>query len=710
MHAFSTSYSLHRILLDRAPFFSSALSEPWFESTAKDITLYPEDIDSNISQRAFELALKRLYGCAVVEEEEKEAAGLLATGCWLEMTDLVESSVQLLMRNMKPSNLSSLIDLVTRNYYGKAGERLLASARAMLYREGWEMPPQYWDDISGAIIRDIVGGDGFFVPGEWERWLLAKRLFNRRLKVTISKSDHQDVTDMDGAAVHGTGPPPDGHSEAASHRNSSSSNEEEIRCRCIYHQPDLVALRQLLDLGIHYTHLTFEQLQHILSQCDAGGIRLVEPGMVMKALWMSTELRQGIVNATEEDVELGLTHQDLPSSQNSKHSSLVDEKETKDECGSPAFADSDSLCDEPLDHNTGTSCSASAEPYTASRKFWIPAADSTRIIGDKYGMSSTRRANDGTSTCAIEATRRGSARHPLLMPARYRPKAPNSSSDGQVSSPTPKISVRKQSYSIFPPCRFSVEFPNPRSVKEDKRVYSRIVWYAGSRWNVYIQKIQSTKNLQLGVYLHRVREKKGEDPLGGTAAMRTLDGAVRRLERDMLLRRQEIAIRAERLQQGDPQEEQGNSSSDNNNTAAGTRDLTPHLTGSNSRSPYGVTSRTRKAQQIVSATTARRDPWNGDSASPLVADQMDSDDEQNAQGDLKKTAMVNPAIPPYVDARPTIKTYFKIYQMSPDGRTLSVHKSAPDVFSFCQSWVGIPLPLLFNSASLLGELFVDFCS
>lgn len=62
VHAFGYPYKLHRILLDRAPFFNSALSGPWIESNSKEITLHPDDIDHNITQIAFELALKRLYG------------------------------------------------------------------------------------------------------------------------------------------------------------------------------------------------------------------------------------------------------------------------------------------------------------------------------------------------------------------------------------------------------------------------------------------------------------------------------------------------------------------------------------------------------------------------------------------------------------------------------------------------------------------------
>ncbi|GBC36983.2 hypothetical protein GLOIN_2v1593752 [Rhizophagus irregularis DAOM 181602=DAOM 197198] len=59
-------------------------------------------------------------------------------------------------------------------------------------------------------------------------------------------------------------------------------------------------------------------------------------------------------------------------------------------------------------------------------------------------------------------------------------------------------------YSLFAPFRFSVEFADVAKLKEKQRVYSGTKFYAGSNWNMYIQKIKTPrKGIQLGVYLHR---------------------------------------------------------------------------------------------------------------------------------------------------------------------------------------------------------------
>ena len=116
VHAFGKEYKLHRLILDRAPFFATALSEPWLEANSKEMTVHPEEIDASITQHSFELALKRLYGCPAVAEEDAHAVGLFATGCWLEMIDVMDLSIESMLRQMSPETLAPLINLVTKNY------------------------------------------------------------------------------------------------------------------------------------------------------------------------------------------------------------------------------------------------------------------------------------------------------------------------------------------------------------------------------------------------------------------------------------------------------------------------------------------------------------------------------------------------------------------------------------------------------------------
>jgi len=44
------------------------------------------------------------------------------------------------------------------------------------------------------------------------------------------------------------------------------------------------------------------------------------------------------------------------------------------------------------------------------------------------------------------------------------------------------------------------------------------------------------------------------------------------------------------------------------------------------------------------------------------------------------------AMPPYIDSRQTIRTYFKIYSPSKAGRLLSIYESDPDKFDLSKSW------------------------
>ena len=310
--AFGQEYRLHRLVLDRSMFFRSALSEPWLESNAKETTVRPEDIDASITQASFELALKRLYGCANEQEEDRDAVGLFATGCWLRMPDLIESSIESMLRQMSPKTLSPLIKLVTSNYYGRNGDKILASAKAMLCRDGWRMRLKYWDGIPGDIVREIVGGDGFFIDGEWERWCLAKRILDRRLRLkaieaglTESANQRKVLKAPDTTLLTAV------RFDAVYRRNAAGGSrglsDRMARWTAMYTHPDVEPILVLLDEGIHYIHLDFEQLQLIKDATDVFGLPVLSQKVVGDALWRQMELRQRVLNSREGEMELGVS-------------------------------------------------------------------------------------------------------------------------------------------------------------------------------------------------------------------------------------------------------------------------------------------------------------------------------------------------------------------------------------------------------------------
>ncbi|KAF2453755.1 hypothetical protein BDY21DRAFT_354974 [Lineolata rhizophorae] len=782
--AFGHKYALHRLILDRAPFFATALSEPWLESTSKEITLHPEEIDQNITQTAFELALKRLYGCDIGDEEEGQAIGLFATACWLEMQDLIDSSIDAILRQMRPPKLSRLIRLVTANYYSRPGERILASAKAMLCRDGWEMPLRYWDGIPGDIVREMIGGDGFFIDGEWDRWVLAKRLLDRRLK-------HKAIEA--GLVEHGSKgriKAPDTLNlmavrfDAVYRKNAIMSGrpapESHARWQALYTHPDVEPLLVLLDEGIHYVHLEFEQLQYIRQARDVLGLPVMPEKVIANALWMAMELRQKVMNAGELDLELGLSqHVEKQSPRASQRGSPAHSRQSADSHNSEGKGKGkvlESAQEDPEEEMLSGSWDANGKP----RKFWIPSTDCNIVMGGNSeplvttSSSSQRHASrlsaslqpedaqwatDFSSISATDTNPRSSTANQAQVP----PNGNNSNNEQGTPAPV--------SFTHFPPFRFAAEFPNPRMLKEKKRVYSRTVFYAGSLWNIYIQKVRSAKNPQLGVYLHRAKERDAEEVIAGTAGTSvTQTGSVNEhigfLEREMLLRNER---RDRRQLRGRPQDQsnsgvgiqaQGGDGGDTSGSGGDPDTMlvgtasSHHKAGFTARSVNTFTNQQRNAfgrslSNVMSSSRRRRK--NGSNAietantfqhvtgvvtpsspssdsdeddyypslspglniEPHGVSSFPSEPQQNdnranvtstrqvprrvsltggARGSPRKllprvpVATRAPTLPPYVDSRPTIRTYFKIYSPSKGGRLLSLYESAPDRFNFSQSW------------------------
>ncbi|GIZ39074.1 hypothetical protein CKM354_000246600 [Cercospora kikuchii] len=719
VHAFGHEYKLHRLILDRAPFFSSALSPPWLEANAKEMKVHPEDIDPSITQTAFELALKRLYGCCNVAEEDQDPVGLFATGCWLEMQDLVDSAIESMLRQMTNETLSPLIRLVTSNYYGIAGDKVLASAKSMLCRDGWKMPLRFWDGIPGDIIREIVGGDGFFIDGEFDRWVLSKRLLDRRLRqqaiasglfepgnrrrvLKVPESASLMAVRFDGLYRKGDG---------CYSRGVPDALQKWIT---LYTHPEVEPLLVLVDEGIHYLHLDFEQLQYIRSAKDCLGLPVMSEKVISNALWQQMELRQKVMNAREAELDLGLsvecTEDAVQTTNRDTTMSIHASSGTDRSMGKRKAVDVEhATVEEDID-------SGSWDGNGRPRKFWIPSSDCNIVMG---GNAEPIIATSNTSTIQRHASRLSAT----IQPEDVQWAADFSAVTSQPRPPLTLDTTQMQpepstvSYTHFPPFRFSAEFPNPRLLKDKKRVYSRTVFYAGSLWNIYIQKVASSRSKQLGVYLHRAKERETEEVIAGTAglAQGSVDERIGQLEREMILRSERRERRQRRRTtvasndiDGDDMDSSGSAGIDDGNETSGLGSSVSRPIATRSLLSY----RNRKRSQTDAVGTSPPGASSNDISTSQEEDlpNLDDDDDffDNHDSESERLAAAAskfhvPTLPPYVDARPTIRTYFKIYSPSRGGRMLSVYESAPDKFNFSQSWGWKSSTLMLDEGLLDGD-------
>jgi len=645
------------------------------------------------------LAIRKLYGVDISQDSDVEAVGLFATGCWLEMQDLIDSAIESILRQMAPDNLSYLIRLVTTNYYGRSGDRILESAKAMLSRNGWEMPLKHWDDMPGDIIRELIGSDGFFVDSEWDRWVLAKRILDRRLRQAAVEA---------GLMQRGQKPIPrapnsahlmavrfDGVYRQSAVTTSHTSSGVQDEWLAIYTTPDIERILVLLDEGIHYIHMEYEQLDFIRNARDVFGLPVMPELVISNALWQQLALRQRVLNTDESAQELGLCQtpavpETLDIATNSEGAVATKEKPKKE-----IEVESDSW-------------DGNGKP----RKFWIPSSDCNIVLGNgadpvvttssSFQRHATRLSASIQPEDAQWATDFASTPSTLTNPNTRIDQSlrPISAGGGNAGQPKP-ISCTE-----YPPFRFSAEFPNPRFLKEKKRVYSRTVSYAGSLWNIYIQKVRSAKNVQLGVYLHRAKDREAEDILHSNYLSQKNNGSVDerigQLERDMLMhgdRRSARRSARDVINDQAAEEDTSGSGGDPDPNRLALRD--PHS------NRFSVNSRR------ITATTHFPFTTDTDTDSPSFPIAMfDDPDSSDAESDSESPSLTYPnpsrtrrtqsSLPAYVDARPTIKTYFKIYSPSKGGRMLSIYESAPDRFNFSQSWGWKSSTLMLDEGSVGG--------
>lgn len=666
--AFGQTYKLHRLILDQAKFFASALQEPWLEASAKEITLYPAEIDHNITKSSFELALKRLYGCKESSEENAEAVGLFATGCWLEMPDLVQESILAIIRSLSVDNVASIIQLVTANYYGLHGERILASARSLINRDGWNMPLKYWESVPSDVVCDIVGGDAFFVPREFDRWVLAKSLLDMKLQRIVAKNNVEEtkVNNLQ-------------YTPRCAPRTGKHLAKAPAIFRAIYSDPNVLPLLQLLDNRVHYMHLSFEELQLIRTSKDVYGTPVVPDKVVTDALWQGLQLRQTVLTAKFDDPSLHLSQvvEDANildfSSEDVQHAEIYATQQT-------SYKDEDENQVEQEDAPTNQD-SLESDDVDEPKRYWIPPADNNRVFGFINDCNSKQRSS------ALEQPEESLPLHSLKQRQIAEQRGP-----------------RPVSYTYFPPHRFSVELPNPKYMKEKKKLHSPDIWIAGSLWNIYCQRIEGTTGTRLGFYLYRAKLSEASVV---SFCTNTVEGRIGALERDMITPEERTErIRWKRRHQHQSRTASGNDPVETN--------IVPRLTPTSSVPFHRFTAATLTHDDRPAISTQHAVPRQRSDTN--LSDS--SDGEYRSVLHNTNTGVVSPSsrrsrstgenvLPPYTDARPVIKAYFKIYLSSNAGRTTSLYESAPDTFKRSQSWGWESAAMMADEQEIFRHFDVD---
>jgi hypothetical protein len=451
---FGREYHLHKLILSRSSFFASLVSVEW--ATDEQDTSGPQKRsidfgnDENVTQQAFELALARLYGHEDHNKEKHHVTNLLAVASFLDLPEIVQYCVSEIVKSIDVHNITSLLRFATKYEYGDASREIINSCKTFLCTEGYEIPRDVWGGIPNNIAADVITADGFYVPTEWDRVQFMVLLY--RYKVNLFRK-----------------------ARGGSKRLTRDQAKE------------LQPLRDALSNRLHFCHLSYAQLEMLESLKDHRGGLLIKRESLRNALWLQTGLRHKVVNAKIDQQELKLSRVF-----NFRKKVFVNE----------VFQGNEKVLDEDEEDNDAAPDAGSNQSSFNAEGF----ADASAALEKKNKDGETDSVRDVTSGSESEDSEEeddeddGSSLYNESAQVYYPIPTDYNGLDSQEHklSTTEIANVTK-----YPPFRFSVKFDDVTKLKVEKRVYSQTYWYAGSYWNIYIQKVQHKKGHQLGVYLHR---------------------------------------------------------------------------------------------------------------------------------------------------------------------------------------------------------------
>ncbi|KKZ68620.1 hypothetical protein EMCG_05777 [[Emmonsia] crescens] len=489
VNAFESIYGLHRCILERAPYFSAMLSGQWNENSDRVISIFPAEMDQNITRVGFEVALEYMYGRKVMDLIELDPIGIFAACQWLELPEPLKWAAQTIMHHLDISNVHLILSIFTENYYGKEGKVVLDAAKSLLRLRGCEMPLAVWDHIPAELVREIVGGDAFFMSSELKRWEYAVSLLDRVLETKASKMRIPFLDDNASAPVHvkreleGLLPDDPPETDTDAYLDTDTEQHLETACRFsedihnqwldLYTHPDVLPIRQMIMEDIAYMHIPLEHFRGIQSHRDIFGVRPVQPAVIHSAFVQALKLGHLVDTADEFSLKLNIGQ-----------ATFISEFPAAQRAQIHRFH---------IDHGL--------YPCT------MPGGD---VIRRDYPVT---REDELTANLIVSRKARGFIHDDCNRHLRQQRFRTNHLVMGWERSEFAKPlrmnpPVPHPEHSPFPPFRFSTSFPHPATLDNKQRLFSPPFWYAGATWVLYLCHDTIPKASRVGLYLRRIYDTR----------------------------------------------------------------------------------------------------------------------------------------------------------------------------------------------------------
>ncbi|KAJ3252168.1 hypothetical protein HDU77_005283 [Chytriomyces hyalinus] len=177
--AFGHTFKLHRIVLVSNAYFSSLIDGPWAENGSDMLTLHFDD--TNISLEALKLVIARMYGIDDDMNLKQNVLSLLATGCFFDDEPLCIKCVEHIESDMSPTTVIPYLTFAEHNYYGVHSESILHACLTTLCKNASNA--SYLPSIAKlprVHLASVLASDCLHVENEAMRFELVENVMQLR--------------------------------------------------------------------------------------------------------------------------------------------------------------------------------------------------------------------------------------------------------------------------------------------------------------------------------------------------------------------------------------------------------------------------------------------------------------------------------------------------------------------------------------------------
>ncbi|KAI8898097.1 hypothetical protein BC833DRAFT_591015 [Globomyces pollinis-pini] len=265
VHAFNSTFHLHRIILIQNPYFRKLLLGPWKESKNNQKLVLSFNVnDSFMNYDAFKLVLGSIYG-QQLNIKSDNVLSIFATALYLQEEEIIQECVAFLLSSIHLDNIIRYLDFIECHYSGSYSDDIINACILEICRIGTSIfKSEFWYHLNAKWIIMALKSNCFTCRSELERLKFISKILKTKSNFDSCKPESLFCVEFEAILLEDSGEIHDSYADEHTLVDIECVSDGEIDIKKgNSKRHDIEQIKTELYKELHLINLTVQQLMDL---------------------------------------------------------------------------------------------------------------------------------------------------------------------------------------------------------------------------------------------------------------------------------------------------------------------------------------------------------------------------------------------------------------------------------------------------------------